>query len=99
MARESSMGGITGGGSRSSGGIMGTGGRSVTPIYKESFPPASVKVVPPKSTSANAVANNKSTIKTNNAGSGASAKSGAAHAEKFYATQPKPKPVKINSNK
>lgn len=35
-----------GGGGRSSGGITGPGGKSVTPIYKQSIPPASVKVVP-----------------------------------------------------
>jgi len=84
---------------RNNAGITGEGGKNVTPIYKQSIPPASVKVVSPKSTSANAVTNNSSTIKTNNAASGASAKNGAAHAEKFYATQPKAKPVKINSNK
>ena len=35
-----------GGGGRSSGGITGPGGKSVTPIYKQSIPPATVKVVP-----------------------------------------------------
>ena len=30
---------------RSSGGIVGKGGSSVNPVYKESFPPSSVKVI------------------------------------------------------
>ena len=34
---------------RTSGGITGKGGGSVTPIYKQSIPPASVKVIKPGS--------------------------------------------------
>ena len=36
-----------GGGGRASGGITGKGGKNVTPIYKQSIPPASVKVINP----------------------------------------------------
>ena len=88
-----------GGGGRSSGGITGPGGKSVTPIYKQSIPPASVKVLPPMSDVARAKANVGSAIRASNASSGAAARGGGAAAEKFYATQPKPKNIKINSNK
>ena len=49
MATANRIEGIGGvGGTRGAGGITGKGGKSVTPIYKESIPPATVKVVPPK---------------------------------------------------
>lgn len=87
------------GGGRTSGGITGNGGTKVTPIYKQSIPPASVRVLPPMSDIARAKANVGTAIRASNAKSGAGARVGAAHAEKFYATQPKPKNIKINSNK
>lgn len=44
MAKDSNIS-QTGGGVRVSGGITGKAGASVTPKYKESIPPASVKVI------------------------------------------------------
>jgi len=38
-----------GGSARTSGGITGKGGAKVAPIYKESIPPATVKVIKPGS--------------------------------------------------
>jgi hypothetical protein len=50
MAKPNNMSVASGGGEgRSSGGITGKGGKKVTPIYKESIPPASVKVIKPGS--------------------------------------------------
>lgn len=46
MAKDSNIS-QTGGGVRMSSGITGKGGSNVKPIYKESIPPASVRVVPP----------------------------------------------------
>ena len=44
MAKDSNVS-QTGGGVRMSGGITAAGGKKVNPVYKESFPPSSVKVV------------------------------------------------------
>ena len=84
---------------RTVGGITGKGAAKINPIYKQTIPSASVKVLPPMSDIARASANVRSAIRASNASSGAGARGGGAHAEKFYATQPKPKNIKINSNK
>ena len=85
-----------GGGGRTSGGITGPGGKSVTPIYKQSIPPASVKKMVPSSQSARDFTNYKETIRVQNAKAGKGAHQGEMDA--FEKALPK-LTIKINSNK
>ena len=85
-----------GGGGRSSGGITGPGGKSVTPIYKQSIPPASVKVKPATSDAVRAVKNAKETTRVQNAKAGKGDHQGDMDAFEKYLPR---LTVKINSNK
>ena len=84
-----------GGGGRTSGGITGNGGAKVTPIYKQSIPPATVKVVPPKPEFARTAANFSESIRIQTVSSKAF-KEGVA--KNVNVGKPS-KTIKINSNK
>ena len=91
MAKQNSTNG-----KRTSGGITGSGGGKVTPIYKASIPPATVKVIPPMSDVARGLANKNTTNVTNARKSGLVASqlaSGVNVASKPKAT------IKINSGR
>lgn len=76
---------------RNSAGIINKGGKNVTPIYKESIPPASVKVVTPRVL--NGVRNRISTVTVKLRKSGEAAKRSAAD---VVVGKPS-KTIKINS--
>lgn len=88
MAKLGNMSEAPGGGtgigraiSRITGGITGKGGKNVTPIYQESIPPASVKVIPAMPKGMRKAFNDKSTLLTTRAKSGKAAKTGASSTE------------------
>jgi hypothetical protein len=87
--------GVGGGGGRSSGGITGKGGGQVTPIYKQSIPPATVKVVPPKPAFARESANFSESIRIQTITS-KGFKKGVANNVNVGTPS---KTIKINSNK
>ena len=87
-----------GGGGRTSGGITGSGGGQVTPIYKQSIPPASVKVVPASPPGLRNIINQKSTLLTTRAASGQAAKTGAKVKEQTIKTA-KIKAAKLEEKK
>jgi hypothetical protein len=93
--RIEGIGGGSRGGARSSGGITGTGGKSVTPIYKESIPPATVKVIPSMSDIARGNANFAESIRTQTISSKAWKDSVAKNVNVGKPS----KTIKINSNK
>jgi hypothetical protein len=95
MAKQLPTAGGSGGG-RTSGGITGSGGGNVTPIYKQSIPPSTVKVVPPMSDVARGLTNKNTTNVTN------ARKSGLVTSQLSSGVNVNSKPkttIKINSNK
>ena len=83
---------------RNSGGITGTGGNKVTPIYKQSIPPASVKIIPPMSDVARGI---KNSVTSRNLESAKSGNAAALHnkiSNDMNAGKPS-KTIKINSGR
>jgi hypothetical protein len=85
-----------GGGSRGAGGITGGGGKNVNPVYSQSFPPSSVKVVPAKKNPAiNKITNSLKSWELQQRKSGRMAQAEAAIAS--HQTGKPSKTIKINS--
>jgi hypothetical protein len=94
MAKDSNIS-QSGGGVRISGGITGAGGKKVTPTYKESFPPSSVKVVPAKNPNINKLTNSLKSWELQQRKSGRMARAEAGVAS--HQTGKPSQTIKINS--